>query len=499
MTDNNLIQRGFIKDSSIYLSATVISIVIGFISLPVYTRFLSPSDYGTVALFLMFGQVSSGLISLGLQSASFRYYFKYKNNLDEYKSLNSSILIFLLIVYFSVGIFIYYLANWFSSTLFDGKITAQLIRWSFLGGCMEYLFTYFTFILTAQLRSVTFSIITILRVIIRTSLSFYFIFIHSLTYLSLIYAILLTQGIMVVSLLFLTGNLIGTRFSPYHFKKSLKFSYPMVLRLVIGTINRSFDKLMLTNITGLSSVGYYSIGEKFATVLKFIMDSIGKVWTPFFQNKAHENTQEAKKAIVKRYLEMSFFLMCIGFILICFSEEMVKLLTTKEYYPAMYIVPVYVFYYLFGLMGMLSIPQIQYSEKTLYILPASIVGVFLNIFLNILLIPEFGALGAVMALSITSIIGSIVHLYFGFKLYPIPLNWWQLAGMFLFTLIFTIPIYLFMVTEINFLVKIVVKIIWISIFFILGLRFNFISKENINMLFSKINPRFMSKLTIQKT
>ena len=144
MTDNNLIQRGFIKDSSIYLSATVISIVIGFISLPVYTRFLSPSDYGTVALFLMFGQVSSGLISLGLQSASFRYYFKYKNNLDEYKSLNSSILIFLLIVYFSVGIFIYYLANWFSSTLFDGKITAQLIRWSFLGGCMEYLFTYFT-------------------------------------------------------------------------------------------------------------------------------------------------------------------------------------------------------------------------------------------------------------------------------------------------------------------------------------------------------------------
>ena len=123
----------------------------------------------------------------------------------------------------------------------------------------------------------------------------------------------------------------------------------MVLRLIIGTIHRSFDKLMLTNFTGLSSVAYYSFGEKFAGVLKLFMDSIGKVWTPFFQNKAHENTQEAKKAIVKRYLEMSFFLMCIGFILICFSEEMVKLLTTKEYYPAMYIVPVYVFYYLFGI------------------------------------------------------------------------------------------------------------------------------------------------------
>ena len=322
---------------------------------------------------------------------------------------------------------------------------------------------------------------------------------HSLTYLALIYATLLNQGIMIICLLILTANLLGIRFSPYHFKKSLKFSYPMVLRLVIGMTHKAFDKLMLTNFTGLSSVGYYSFGEKIATVLKLIMDSIGKVWTPYFLNKAHENTQEAKNSIAKRYLEMSFLIMFIGFVLICFSEEMIIVLTTKEFYPAMYIVPVYVFYYLFGIMGMLSISQIQFSEKTYYILPASIVSVFLNISLNVLLIPAYGAIGAVMALSFTSIIGSIVHLYFGFKLYPIPIKWWQLAGRFLFIFIFAIPIYLLMAMDINFIVKIVVKIISVLMFLILGLRFNFISKENINMLFSKINPRFMPKLTTQKT
>ena len=499
MTDNNLIQRGFFKDSSIYLSASVISTGIGFITLPIYTRFLSPSDYGIVALFFMFGQVSSGLISLGLQSASYRYYFKYKNNMDEYKSLNSSILIFLLIVYFLGGIIIYYLANWFSLTLFDGKITASLIRLSFLSGCMGYLFTYFTYILTAQLRSVTFSIITILSAIIKVLFVLYFIFMHSLTYLALIYATLLNQGIMIICLLILTANLLDIRFSPNHLKKSLKFSFPMVLRLIIGSIHRSFDKMMLVNFSGLSSVGYYSFGEKIATILKLIMDSIGKVWTPYFLNKAHENTQEAKNSIAKRYLEMSFLIMFIGFLLICFSEEMIIVLTTKEFYPAMYIVPVYVFYYLFGIMGMLSIAQIQFSEKTYYILPASILSVFLNISFNVLLIPAYGALGAVMALSFTSIFGSIVHLYFGFKLYPIPLKWWQLAGRFLFIFIFAIPIYLLMAMDINFIVKIVVKIINVLMFLILGLRFNFISKENINMLFSKINPRFMSKLTIRKT
>ena len=88
--------------------------------------------------------------------------------------------------------------------------------------------------------------------------------------------------------------------------------------------------------------------------------------------------------------------------------------------------------------GPKNVAQIQFSEKTLYILPSSIVSVFLNISLNVLLIPAYGALGAVMALLFTSIFGSIVHLYFGFKLYPLPLKWWKLASMFLFTLIFFI-------------------------------------------------------------
>lgn len=498
MADNNLTQRGFFKDSSIYISATVISTSIAFITLPIYTRYLSPADYGIVALFMMFGQVSSGLLSFGLQSASYRYYFKYKKNIEVYKSLNSSILIFLLFVYLLTGIGIYYLANWFSSVLFDGKITGKLIRWSFLSGCMEYLFTYFTFILTAQLRSVTFTILTISRAIIGAAFVLYFIFMHSLTYLALIYATLLTQGIMIVCLLILTGNLLVTRFSYYHFKKSLRFSYPMVLRLVIGMIHKSFDKIMLTNFTGLASVGYYSFGERFANLLKLIMDSVGKVWSPFFQNKAHENTKEAKRAIVSRYLELSFYLMLVGLVIICFSEEMIKLLTTKEYYPAMYVTPIYVYYYLFGIMGMLSIPQIQFSEKTLYILPASIVSVILNIILNILLIPKFGVIGAVMALSFTALFGGMVHLYFGFRLFPLPINWWELAGMFLVTLAFTVPVYPIMAADMNFLLKIVVKLFIILLFVMTGLKLNYISQENIRLLFSKMFSQSITRLVNQK-
>jgi len=488
MNNNTLKDRGFLKDSSIYFTGSLVTAGINFLTLPIYTRFLSPSDYGVVSLFLMFGQVSAGLVSLGLQSASYRYYFKYKDRINKFKSLNSSIIIFLSIIYFICTISIQFYGEWFSTVLFDNKISARLIKLSFVSGCMEYLFIYFTFILTAQLRSVTFTIITISKILIHTSFALYFFIIHSFTFLSLIYATLISQAIMIFCLALLMSNVLHFHFSFFYLKKSLKFSYPLIFRLVIGMIHKSFDKIMLTNFSSLDSVGYYSIGEKTASTLKLIMDSIGKVWNPYFQNNAHDNTKESKKNIANRYLEISFFIMTFGLFIICFSEEIIKLLTTEEFYPAMFITPVYIYYILFGIMGMISVQQIQFSEKTLYMLPASIVSVLINIILNIILIPKFGALGAVMSLSIAGLFSSLVHFYFGFKLYPVPLDFKKFIGMFVLILVFTIPVYPLMNLNINFLFKIFGKLSIITLFIISGFYFKFIYYNRVRLLVKILNP-----------
>ena len=53
--------KGFYKDSSIYLSAALISTAISFITLPIFTRYLSPADYGVFAL-LLFNLLSNSYI-----------------------------------------------------------------------------------------------------------------------------------------------------------------------------------------------------------------------------------------------------------------------------------------------------------------------------------------------------------------------------------------------------------------------------------------------------
>ena len=486
MSSNNSNKRGFFENSSIYMFSSAFSFAVSILVLPVYTRYLSPSDFGIVVLFLMFGNLLIGFLSINLHFSTYRYYFKYKDNMEKFRVLNSTNLIFLLLIFLLSGGLIYFLSGWFSSILFDKLLTKKLIQLSFLSGCLEYLFLYMTTLLNAEIRSIPFTGITVSRILLNTILSFYFIFQYSLTYMARINAILITQGILVLCLIFITKNMFSTKISLASLKKSLKLSFPIIPHQMIGMIQGSFDKTMLNKYTGSISVGFYSFGERFSLVLKATMDSVGKVWNPFFMDKAHENTEESKREIVIRFYELAYLFMIIGLCLIYFSEEMIKLLTTKEFYPSMYVVPVYVYYYLFAIIGTFTMNQISFSEKMIYILPASIISVIINIILNILLIPKFGAVGAACATAVAALFQQLILLYYGMKLYPLPLGKMKLARLYVIVMGLTIFVYPIMAMEINILLKVFIKLSIVSTFIILGIRMEYISRASIVHAFSKL-------------
>ena len=472
----------FLENVSIYMFASVFSFAVSILVLPVYTRYLSPSDFGVVILFTMFGSLLTGFLSINLHFSTYRYYFKYKDNMEEFRVLNSTNMVFVLLIFLLSGGIIYFLSGWFSSILFDKLLTKELIQLSFLSGCLEYLFLYMTTLLTAEIRSIPFTAITVSRISLNTIFSFYFIFQHSLTYMARINAILITQGLLVLCLIVITRNMFSGRISFASLKKSLKLSYPLILPQMIGMIQGSFDKTMLNKYTGSISVGFYSFGERFSLVLKATMDSAAKVFNPYFMEKAHENTEESKKKIVIRFYELSYLFMIIGLCLIYFSEEMIIALTTEAFYPSMYVMPVYVYYYLIGIIAHISMNQITYSEKMIYILPASIASVIINISLNIFLIPKFGAIGAAGATAIAALFQQILLFYYGMKLYPLPLGKMRIARPYLIIMGLTIFVYPIMAMELNIIVKILMKIFLISMFISVGIYYRYISYSSIRKI-----------------
>ena len=70
------------NDSVIYGLGSSLSQFIGLFLVPFYTKALTPSDYGLLAIVGLFTQFTDPILSLGLDNALFRYFSLSKNE-DE--------------------------------------------------------------------------------------------------------------------------------------------------------------------------------------------------------------------------------------------------------------------------------------------------------------------------------------------------------------------------------------------------------------------------------
>ena len=75
-------------------------------------------------------------------------------------------------------------------------------------------------------------------------------------------------------------------------KKAIIFGLPEVPKLIVGLLYSSFDKTMLANYKGVTEIGYYDFGSRFAGILKIFNDAIGKSFSPYFLENINRNNQK---------------------------------------------------------------------------------------------------------------------------------------------------------------------------------------------------------------
>ena len=377
-------------------------------------------------------------------------------------------LLFLLICFIISLLVVTFFSRSIVSNFYKNQFTEGLLLISLVSGILDYFFLYFTTILTALQKSVSFAFVTILNSLLNVAFSIYFIISFNLTYIGRIYGIVLSQIVMLFIIIFFCRKTLTLKFNLNFLKKSLKLTSPMIPQMALGISQNYLDKSLLSYSKGAASLGFYSLGLNFSNILKVIMDSIEKAWSPFFFKNAQENTNKSKSVIANAFMNLAFLYMTIGIGVIYFSEEAIKLLTTREYYSAIYVVPVYVYYYLFAIFGYVANAQLSLTEKIKYILPGSIAGTIVNIIFNVLLITKFGAVGAAISAAITALVSNAILFYFGMKFFPLPFDIKKILSLYSILFIFTLFAYIIIGLDINIFLKVLIKIILILCFVLIG-------------------------------
>tara|TARA_Y100000741_G_scaffold364496_1_gene355704 strand:+ start:240 stop:1679 length:1440 start_codon:yes stop_codon:yes gene_type:complete len=478
------LNKNFLINTSLYFSVNIFVAIGSLLILPIYTSYLSPEDWGYIAIFLFFGPTIVALVSLGLPQASYYFYFKIKDE-DEYNTLQSTNFFALTIIYLITGFLIYFFSNFISLWLFNDNYPGKLLVLSYFSGCFQMLSMNIENILTGQGRSKAFSSIVITRFFSSSILSLHFIVFSSMTFMGRINGLFISNVICFLLALVLLRNNFKLIFSINTLKKSIKFSYPELPLSLFNVIVSSLDKVLLTNLRGLESLGQFNFGARFVDILMQVPNAVRRSWNPFFFESTADKKQGYKEIVSKRFEQLVFLLAIPGILVVIFSEDIINIFGGNQFILAKYIIPIYVFTYFFHLTDFLSSNQIISSEKLTYLLPSAFIGGIASIALNLILISRYGALGAALAASLHFLIGHLINLHYGNKLTPFPVNKIKILSFFFILFIISILTYFLIDSELSSLIKLTIKILSSTFLIILTLIYSELNFKSIKSLFRK--------------
>lgn len=413
------------KDALRYVPAKVVPGIINFSALLIYTRIFTTQDYGNFYLTMAFVSVLSILGSIWLTESVIRFYaqFELRKDLDTFFStiVYSFILSTLLILGVAVG----------GIFLFTGKISADLLPF-FSVGIIVYstssIYSILLYTLRAALKAKTFAFCEILLSVGKVGLTLLIVFLFKMGAISLLISIILIQ-IPLVVFLFKRFS-IFRRFklklvSKEHIKEFFKFGSPLIISALSVWLLVLSDRYMLSFFRSSAEVGIYSVSyslvdRSVALLYTILMLAAHPIIIFTWEEKGKEVTQKLIKDL-SRY----FFIVCIPAFLgiSVLSKEIFSVLVGKDFVESFKLVPFFAFCSFctgwFQYVG----KGFEIYKKTLLLAFIIFLSGALNVVLNVLLIPQYGTVGAGIAKSI-SYAGLII---LGIKLSQAFMPW-QISG-----------------------------------------------------------------------
>lgn len=217
-----------------------------------------------------------------------------------------------------------------------------------------------------------------------------------------------------IALVFIYKRLEGQKFKfsisrgRYMWDRSKHF---IVSSLMI-TIFTQTDKIMLKLMLNEAVTGYYAAATTCIFLTNFIFNAIFDSMRPYIlDSKVKECDRSYEKKMTTLFALIIFLSMAQCIFIFVFSEWIIYILYGKAYEGAISILRVLVWYTLFSYIGMSRSIWILAENKQRYLWIINFSGAVINVFLNWLMIPIWGGLGAAIASLITQFFTNIVMVH----------------------------------------------------------------------------------------
>lgn len=445
----------FIKSSAIYFVGNVLTKVISFFLLPIYTNYIATADMGYYDVSISYVHIIAPVVCMEIWSGIMRYMFDYNEKDGKYKAIFNGFIIF------GCSVLIYTIGAGVLGIVTDIKMLFLI----FLYGITYMLHTVYSYVVRGLGYNAVFAISGILGSLINSVSNIIMIILLDMRLDSMYIALILGLAFQVIFMEFrikLIKHMSFDMFDKAMITSMVRFSLPLCLNSASFWFLSNYNRVGISNTLGLEANGIYSVAAKFTYVLGLASNCFSMAWQEMVYSMGNEKENKSKfySTASNYYIK---FLMYGTVVLIPAVSVIFPFMVAKEYNAAYDVVPLYLLATVTNIYSVFLGNIFSAEKKTSIIFFSTVAAAVVNVSLFHLLVGDMELQAANIALLCGFLVMIVFRLFLLRKDFKIHLDFKMLIFT---TILFCIAYYIYATQSrtVNFIAAIVFGIITLIAF-----------------------------------
>ena len=313
------------KNSFLYFITSIVNALLGIITLPIYTRYLTPAEFGIWGIVIAINNFLLPIFQLGLNSFFLKENYNSNNN---GKSLFSTLLLFTFI-WSGILIFFGALLGPLLFNLSGLKVEFYPYMWIILVSNLSVAcFTYLPLKYRIEGNALMYSLVLTIKAILVTAISLILVATFNWGIMGRVYGFTTANFLFIVFCIPFFRKYLTLKIDPKLIITGVKKYLPLVPAVIATLLFDTLDRLFIEHYLPLEKVGFYNVAAQFAAMFTMGYLSLFKAVEP----KVFELSNTNKfKEIEKLMISVFLILGVAGLLSIVLAKPILELLISKTF------------------------------------------------------------------------------------------------------------------------------------------------------------------------
>ncbi len=400
--------------------------MIGFFMIPIYTTYLTRADYGVLELLDLTMYVVSMIVAMGITNSIIRFYSDCETEVQKaavistavYAILTATIVINGLLVVFSGPISRLIFSTAGESTYSPDQLSF-FVKIVACSGIFDILSSIGIAYLQAEKKSSVYTAASVGRFIIAVGLNILFIVGLGLGVLGVLYSQIISNFLFLITMTMIARRRLHLRFSAEYAGQMIRYGAPLIISTLSMFIIHFSDRFFLERFTGLSVLGVYSLGYKFALVLPALFyGPFELIWNAQMFD-LYKKGEDGRRTINYYYKYMLIFSLLFITVYSLGVRDLIFIMADEKFHEAYKVVPILLLAFMFIGLASVSSAGIFFVKKTIYRGLANVYGAAVALAGYYFLIREYGYWGAVVTTLLAFFVRYVALSRYSQRFYPL--------------------------------------------------------------------------------